>query len=311
VIKQPSCERTGLNRPLTGLGSPFFSVLILAALALAGCNGGGSGDNRGDDSSSSPSGKNFDDGTMEMVLIPAGSFNMGSRTGSENERPVHKVWVDAFLMDSTEVTNASFDKVGKDIAEPNPSHFKGLSRPVEQIKVEHVIRYCIQRSKMEGLEPCYNLDNLECDFSKNGYRLPTEAEWEYACRAGTETDYSFGDEQADLSEYAWYSVNSPKSTQPVARKKPNAFGLYDMHGNVAEWCQDMYAKDYYKTSPEKNPRGPTPPPDGADLHVLRGGSWKTSAPMCRSAYRAGENPGYSDACLAKDAIGFRCVRKAP
>ncbi len=141
----------------------------------------------------------------------------------------------------------------------------------------------------------------------NGYRLPTEAEWEYACRAGTNSDYSFGDEARQLGDFAWFADNSGKKTHPVGRKKPNPWGLFDMHGNVAEWCQDVYDPGYYKASPEKAPRGP----DEGNEYVLRGGSWKSSADALRSAYRIGETPGFSDACLARDAIGFRCVRKPP
>jgi formylglycine-generating enzyme required for sulfatase activity len=160
---------------------------------------------------------------------------------------------------------------------------------------------------VEKLQPCYNEDTGACDFQADGYRLPTEAEWEYACRAGTDTDYSFGSDARKLGDYGWFADNAEKKTQRVCLKRPNAWGLYDMHGNVAEWCQDVYDKGYYGSSPEKNPPGPA---DGKD-YVLRGGSWKSSAEALRSAYRLSETPGFSDACLARDAIGFRCVRKAP
>ncbi len=105
----------------------------------------------------------------------------------------------------------------------------------------------------------------------------------------------------------WFADNSGKKTHPVGEKKPNPWGLYDMHGNVAEWCNDPYGKDYYKDSPEKNPRGPS----GDKEYVLRGGSWKSTADSLRSSARLGARPGFADACLAPDAIGFRCVRKAP
>ncbi len=246
---------------------------------------------------------------IEMVRIPAGSFQMGSRNGRDDERPIHTVWVDSFLMDRHEVTQAEFEKLGKLASEPfaNPSHFKGPDLPVEQVNWPLAARFCNVRSRVEGLKPCYNEDNGECDFTADGYRLPTEAEWEYACRAGTDGDYSYGGDPRKLGDVAWFADNAGKKTHPVGQKKPNPWGLYDMHGNVAEWCQDVYDKSYYQASPERNPHGPA---DG-ELYVLRGGSWKSNADALRSAYRLGQTSGFSDACLARDAIGFRCVRKAP
>ena len=243
---------------------------------------------------------------IEMVAIPAGSFEMGCKHGRDDEKPVHKVWVDSFLMDKTEVTQAEYEKLGQIEAFPNPSHFKGANLPVEQVTWPMAAKFCNARSRLEGLTPCYNEDTAECDFNADGYRLPTEAEWEYACRAGTDADYSFGGDARKLGDYAWFSDNAAKKTHPVGQKKANPWGLLDMHGNVAEWCQDVYDKDYYKASSDKNPRGPA---DGTE-YVLRGGSWKSAADAARSAYRLGETPGFSDACLARDAIGFRCVRNA-
>ena len=242
-------------------------------------------------------------GGVEMVLIPAGSFQMGSCNGKEDERPVHSVSLAAFLMDQYEVTQAEFDKLQL----PNPSHFKGPNLPVEQVTWVQAAVYCNTRSKADGLQPCFDEDTAKCNFEADGYRLPTEAEWEYACRAGTDTDYSFGGDARKLPEFAWFAENASKKTHPVGQKKPNRWGLYDMHGNVAEWCNDIFDKSYYKKSPEANPRGPA---DG-DQYVLRGGSWKSAAEALQSAYRLPESPGFSDACLARDAIGFRCVRKAP
>src|SRR5262249_45730102 len=129
---------------------------------------------------------------VEMILLPAGAFEMGNRHGREEEKPVHKVWIDAFLVDRHEVTQAEYEKLGQVEAFPNPSHFKGPDLPVEQVTWPQAARFCNARSRAEGLEPCYNEDTGECNFQASGYRLPTEAEWEYACRAGTGTDYSFG-----------------------------------------------------------------------------------------------------------------------
>jgi formylglycine-generating enzyme required for sulfatase activity len=244
---------------------------------------------------------------VKMVLIPAGSFSMGSRNGPEDETPAHTVSIDSFLMEVHEVTQAEYEKLGAIEAFSNPSHFKGADLPVEQVTWAQAARFCNARSRLEGLRPCYNEDTAACDFQADGYRLPTEAEWEYACRAGTDTGYSFGSDARKLGDFAWFADNSTKKTHPVGGKKPNAWGLFDMHGNVAEWCNDPYAKGYYRSSPEKNPRGPA---DGKD-YVLRGGSWKSAPDPLRSSSRLAESPGFSDACLARDAIGFRCVRKAP
>ena len=244
---------------------------------------------------------------VEMVLIPAGYFEMGSKHGRDDEKPVHKVWIDSFLMDKYEVTQAEYEKLGQIEAFPNPSHFKGANLPVEQVTWPMAAKFCNARSRFDGLTPCYNEDTAECDFSATGYRLPTEAEWEYACRGGTDTDYSFGGETRKLGDFAWFADNAMKKTHPVGQKKANPWGLFDMHGNVAEWCQDVFDKDYYKAGPDRNPRGPA---EGKQ-YVLRGGSWKSPAEAARSSYRLGETPGFSDACLARDAIGFRCVRTAP
>jgi formylglycine-generating enzyme required for sulfatase activity len=244
---------------------------------------------------------------IDMVVIPAGSFTMGSKRGREDEKPPHQVWIDSFLMDKYEVTQAAWEKIGKQEALPNPSHFQGPDLPVEQVTWPQAAKFCNARSRYEGLKPCYDEDTAECDFDADGYRLPTEAEWEYACRAGSDADFSFGNDSRKLGDFAWILDNAAKKTHPVGQKKANAWGLFDMHGNVAEWCNDVYEKEYYASSPQKNPRGSA---DGKE-YVLRGGSWKSPGEATRSAYRLGEIAGFSDACLARDAIGFRCVRKAP
>ena len=235
---------------------------------------------------------------VEMVEIPAGSFEMGSRS-HEDETP-HTVKLDAFYIDRTEVTQEQFSK----LSVADASHFRDPKNPVEMIPWDRAIAFCNERSKAEGLTPCYNSE-MVCDFAANGYRLPTEAEWEYACRAGSDKEYSFGADPRTLGDYAWFKDNAAKKTHPVAQKKPNAWGLYDMHGNVAEWCHDVYDKDYYKKSAAENPHGPAE----GDKQVLRGGAWETSAEGLRSSARAAEKAGFQDACFKLDAIGFRCVRK--
>jgi formylglycine-generating enzyme required for sulfatase activity len=239
---------------------------------------------------------------LEMVAIPGGWFEMGGTKGGDDESPVHRVWISPFLMDRYEVVQEQFKK----FQFPDPSHFKDPKKPLDQINWTDATMYCNERSLAEGLEPCYDEETWDCNFAASGYRLPTEAEWEYACRAGTDSQYSFGKTVQKLKTHAWFADNSSKSTQPVGGKQPNPWGLYDMHGNVSEWCNDFYSEDYYRQSPEKNPKGPA---EGKE-RVLRGGAWNSSADSCRSAYRASD-PSINDTCLASDAIGFRCVRNAP
>jgi len=243
---------------------------------------------------------------VEMLHVPAGSFQMGSAGGQSDEGPVRKVSVGAFLIDKYEVTQDQF----RSLQIPDPSHFKGPRRPVEHATFAEVIEFCNERSLAEGLKPCYTLDPegrvANCDFDANGYRLPTEAEWEYACRAGSEGErFLSGGADRDLGRYAWYAGNSGKKTHPVGLKQPNAWGLHDMYGNVAEWCNDYYAPDHYKSGGGDNPRGP----GETRLRVVRGGAWNSSANWCRSAARGGENPRVHDVCFTPDSLGFRCVRK--
>ena len=166
---------------------------------------------------------------------------------------------------------------------------------------------CNARSHREGLTPCYDPQTSKCDFAANGYRLPTEAEWEYACRAGTRTKYFFGDDPAQLGKYACFKGNTTRGPTVVGSRQPNAWGLYDMGGNVWEWCNDFYKADYYRSSPELDPRGP----ETSATRILRGGCWNSRADLCRSGYRMDETPVFTDACFGRDIngfVGFRCVR---
>jgi len=246
----------------------------------------------------------------DMALIPAGTFRMGNitdhPTGDVGEKPVREVTITRpFLMARTEVTQEQYEAV----MGSNPSDFKGPDLPVERVSWYGAVEFCNELSRQEGLDPCYSGSgtSIVCDFTANGYRLPTEAEWEYACRAGTETDFYTGNmTHSDhspldpaLDRAGWYSGNSGSRTHPVGEKEANAFGLYDMHGNVFEWCWDWFGSGYYATSPAEDPRGPA----SGLFRVLRGGSWYFNARGCRSAFRLSDGPDFRNG-----RYGFRLVR---
>jgi formylglycine-generating enzyme required for sulfatase activity len=216
---------------------------------------------------------------MEFVLIPAGSFMMGSDTVG-GAKPAHRVTITKpFYLCKFEVTQEQWEKV----MGSNPSQLKGAKHPVEMVTWEDCQKF---------------LEALKGKVPSQTFRLPTEAEWEYACRARSKTDYCFGDAPDKLRDYAWFKDNSQEQTHPVGQKKPNAWGLYDMHGNVWEWCQDWHGE--YTVKSAIDPTGAATGP----YRVLRGGSRGYSAAFCRSATRA-NNP------LARsNHTGFRVVMLA-
>ena len=223
----------------------------------------GSGENDGCRESPVPDG---------MVSIPGGTFMMGSNKGYGGVKPVHQVTVSGFYMDKTEVTQVEYERV----MGTNPSYFKKCPTcPVENVSWNDVQVYC----------------------EKVGKRLPTEAEWEYAARAGSTTKYYWGDEMD--GQYTWYDLNSNIKTHQVAQKKPNKFSLYDMSGNVWEWCGDWYDKKYYKSNIQIDPKGPS----SGGYRIIRGGSWRFNGNFLGSAFRFRSAPNYH-----LNYLGFRCVK---
>jgi len=241
---------------------------------------------------------------MVLVRNEPGKFLMGSpdsdKDAEDDEKPRHRVRITrSFYLGKYEVTQAEYEAMMGD----NPSRFKGKPKnPVENVSWLDAVRFCNQLSEREGLKPFYGISGETVQvpaWNGTGYRLPTEAEWEYACRAGTATRYSFGDDEASLGEFSWFSGNSDDRTHEVGQKRANGFGLHDMHGNVWEWCWDWYSADYYKEPPVDDPRGPSQ----ASGRVIRGGGWDGRPRCVRSAYRYGDAPvdrGYD--------LGFRVAR---
>jgi formylglycine-generating enzyme required for sulfatase activity len=226
----------------------------------------------------------------EMVDIPAGKFNMGSNE-YEDEKPIHQVIVPAFQIGKYPITQAQYQAVMGN----NPSRFSGNPQnPVESVTWFNAQAFCEKLSQLTG---------------KN-YRLPTETEWEYACRAGTETLFSFGDDREQLGDYAWFDGNSNNTTHPVGEKQPNPWEIYDMHGNVWEWCADQHHENYVNKPDNIRENGSLAWRDNnitnASSIIRRGGSWCRDPLVCSSAYR-----GRSVAEICNHDIGFRVVCDLP
>ena len=238
---------------------------------------------------------------IEMMEIPAGRFTMGSPGSEEgrfeNERQHEVVISQSFLASKFEVTQGLW----RDVMGTKPSRFKecGDDCPVEKVSWHDAVEFCNRLSKRELLTPAYRINgkNVSWNKSANGYRLPTEAEWEYACRAGTTTWFFTGNSDSDLGRAGWYDRNSGSKTHKVGQKAPNAWGLYDTHGNVWEWCWDWYGG--YSGGTVTDPAGPT----SGSLRVCRGGGWDGGARSCRSADRGRIDPG--DRIFL---LGFRLFR---
>ena len=214
--------------------------------------------------------------SFQMIAVEGGIFQMGSTTGRDNEKPVHEVRLSSFSIGQTEVTQELWEAV----MGSNPSNFKGNKLPVERVSWNDCQTFITKLNQLTG----------------KTFRLPTEAEWEFAARGGTQSKgYTYSGSDT-LEDVAWYYDNSGKKTHEVATKAPNELGIYDMSGNVREWCQDWYGSDYYASSVINNPTGPT----SGSSRVCRGCSWGGAAARCRVAYRFDYTPTFTN-----DYIGFR------
>ena len=262
-----------------------------------------------------------------FVLVEAGTFQMGSNVGYYDNKPAHEVTITKpFYMGKYEVTQAEYEKYCSYTGSYSPSSTRGDgdNYPAYYVSWYDALVYCNKRSKAEGLTPCYSIDDstnpdewgtvptssdstwnaVECNWNANGYRLPTEAEWEYAARAGDNTvnslTYSGTSDVNKLGDYAWYYDSANDNTHEVGTKKPNAFGLYDMSGNVFEWCWNWYTSEY-----DENTEGGSDPTGSSAVsrRVFRGGSWYGSSGLCAVSYRGSSNPYYRGSFH-----GFRVVR---
>jgi len=242
-------------------------------------------------------------GIEGMVFVQGGTFEMGDHfnEGSSDELPVHEITLNSFYIGQYEVTQGEYESV----MGSNPANGYGVGEnyPIYNVTWYDAVEYCNVLSIQYGRTPCYDLSDWSCDFSANGYRLLTEAEWEYAARGGVNwTDdyrYSGCHEESDLVDYAIYISNDPGHTEVVGSKLPNQLDIYDMSGNVYEWCNDWYSSDYYSSSPADNPTGP----DSEAYRITRGGGWLLNANSCRVANRNSVNPSSS-----YYGMGFRILR---
>jgi formylglycine-generating enzyme required for sulfatase activity len=242
------------------------------------------------------------DGPLTMMELPDGQFLMGSPDtdglARDNETPQHMVIVSGFRMAVTPVTTGLYNEVmQRGSVSPEQERL-----PAVDIRWYDAMDFCNRLSIREGYRPCYRqgFRRWVCDWRADGYRLPTEAEWEYACRAGTATRHASGDDPERLGNYAWFASNAAGRVQVVGQKWSNRWGLYDMHGNIWEWCWDRYGA--YGSGAAVNPVGPA----SGSSRVVRGGSFFDPPADLRSAFRGVVQP------TGRGPVqGFRCVRVPP
>jgi formylglycine-generating enzyme required for sulfatase activity len=239
----------------------------------------------------------------KMILVSGGTFWMGSNEAAyKSTELAYQAEVSSFYLSETEITQETWASV----MGSNPSRFKDPSRPVEMISWLDAVRFCNALSEKEGLDKAYEISGsrVSCNWDSDGYRLPTEAEWEYAARGGTKkaieeealsrSYYSGG---GNAAEFAWFDSNSNRETKPVKTKSPNELGLYDMSGNVWEWCWDWMGT--YPKELTKDPKGL----QAGNIKVVRGGAWFTPVNLCRVTYRFWNVPSFK-----ANSVGFRIAR---
>ena len=309
----------------------LVTVLVVASIVLGiiGCDnpsgpsGSGNGDNPGEQLGGGTQGVVVPEG---FVLVEAGTFKMGSNKGYSDNKPVHEVTITKpFYMGKYEVTQAEYEVYcSYGSSSPSSSYGDGNNYPAYYVSWYDALVYCNKRSIAEDLTPCYSINDLtnpeewgdvptssdstwnlvECNWNANGYRLPTEAEWEYAARAEDNTvdslTYSGTSDVNELGDYAWYNDSANNTSHEVGTKKANAFGLYDMSGNVYEWCWNWFT-DSYDTTTEggSDPTGSL----AGSRRVRRGGSWNGGSDFCAVSCRSLNSPHERDYYF-----GFRVVR---
>jgi sulfatase modifying factor 1 len=243
--------------------------------------------------------------TAKFALVEGGSFNMGTDHPVEaHEGPVHKVSLRSFYLGKTEVTYDDFDRFTSAVKRDSvvtdfPTRRK--TQPVFMVTWLDAVTYCNWLSEQEKLSKCYVINGESVSYldTAKGYRLPTEAEWEYAARGGDKAhDYNYAGSN-DINAVGWYKANSSDGSKPVKGKAPNELGLFDMTGNLWEWCWDVYDGSYYKISPEDNPKGP----DAGPYRVMRGGAWYNETNYARVFTRQDHYPTFK-----QNSVGFRVAR---
>ncbi len=237
--------------------------------------------------------------TIQMCFVQGGNFIMGDNfgDGNFNERPAHNVILSSYLISKFEITQKNWiETMGH-----NPARYWNDENPIESISWYDAIEFCNKRSLLEGLQQCYTYENgkVVCNFNANGYRLPTEAEWEFAARGGLLSKNTKFSGSQNISDVAWYYNNSNNTPHPVGEKNPNELGIYDMSGNVWEFCWDFYDENYYSQSLLFNPQGPLI----GNFRVLRGGSWTDDAVFNKLYYR-----NYYEPHARGSNVGLRVVR---